>query len=131
MSNGIQYTDLSPLPMNIQEESESILPGRGDEIVLLSKLFYNGLQVNKGNSNAVLSFLCLEDGKYQEVYSKENANYKNVPLNGIKEAMSGMKFNDRRKAIIPAYLAFGSEGLDPFIPPGAAVMYELTLTKKQ
>ena len=44
--------------------------------------------------------------------------------------ISGMKYNNRRKVVIPAYLAFGSDGLAPFIPSGAAVMYELTLTKK-
>lgn len=134
MSNGIQYSDLTPVinksDRGVLTEESTVAPKRGDEMILLAKLFYNGLQINKGNSNMLLSFLCLEDGKYQEVYSLENSNFKDVPLNGLKEAMSGMKYNNRRKAIIPAYLAFGTEGLAPFIPAGAAVMYELTLTKK-
>ena len=133
MPNGIQYTDLAPVistaEPNVLSEM-NVTPQRGDEMILLAKLFYNGLQVNKGNNNQLLSFLCLEEGKYEEVYSVENSNFKDVPLNGLKEAISGMKYNNRRKAIIPAYLAFGSDGLAPFIPSGAAVMYELTLTKK-
>ena len=133
MPNGIQYTDLAPVIANREPSVLSeinVLPQRGDEMILLAKLFYNGLQVNKGNSNVLLSFLCVEEGKYQEVYSVENSNFKDVPLTGLKEAINGMKYNNRRKVIIPAYLAFGSDGLAPFIPSGAAVMYELTLTKK-
>ena len=133
MPNGIQYTDLSPVINNSEQNVLSefnIEPARGDEMILLAKLYYNGLHINKGNDNLLLSFLCLENGKFQEVYSVENSNFKDVPLNGLKEAMSGMKYNNRRKVIIPAYLAFGNEGLSPFIPGGAAVMYELTLSKK-
>lgn len=134
MSNGIQYTDLQPTvsksDSNILTEESIAAPKRGDEMMLLAKLFYNGLQINKSESN-MLTFQCLDDGKYQEVYTVENSNFKDVPLNGLKEAMKGMNYNMRRKAVIPAYLAFGDEGLAPFIPGGAAVMYELTLTKKQ
>jgi FKBP-type peptidyl-prolyl cis-trans isomerase len=134
MSNGIQYTDMVPIVTksgeNLLSEEAGLAPKRGDEMILMAKLFYNGLQINKGSNNVLLSFMCLEDGKFEEVYSIENSNFTDVPLNGLKEAMRGMNYNNRRKAIIPAYLAFGEEGLTPFIPGGAAVMYELTLTKK-
>jgi hypothetical protein len=79
---------------------------------------YTYIQVNKGTSNSILSFLCLEDSKFVEVYSKENSNFADVPLGGLKEAMNGMRYGNMRKAVIPAYLAFGQEGLAPFIPPG-------------
>ena len=132
MSTGIQYTDSAPMLAGTDlTEDADLIPKRGDEMILQAKLFYNGLQVNKGNANTLLSFQCLDEKKYQEVYSLENLNFKDVPLLGLKEAMSGLKYNTKRKAIIPAYLAFGEDGLAPFIPGGAAVMYELILAKKQ
>jgi hypothetical protein len=84
---------------------------------------YTYTQVNKGSSNSILSFLCLEDSKFVEVYSKENSNFADVPLGGLKEAMNGMRYGNMRKAVIPAYLAFGQEGLTPFIPPGILYVY--------
>jgi FKBP-type peptidyl-prolyl cis-trans isomerase len=132
MSTGIQYTDSAPmLAGNDVTDASDLIPRRGDEMILQAKLFYNGLQINKGNANTLLAFQCLDEKKYQEVYSVENLNFKDVPLLGLKEAMSGLKYNTKRKAVIPAYLAFGNEGLAPFIPGGAAVMYELILAKKQ
>ena len=131
MSTGIQYTDSAPmLAGNDVTDASDLIPRRGDEMILQAKLFYNGLQINKGNANTLLAFQCLDEKKYQEVYSLENLNFKDVPLLGLKEAMSGLKYNTKRKASIPAYLAFGDEGLAPFIPGGAAVMYELILAKK-
>ena len=54
MSNGIQYTDfafvIDKTEVNVLSEINAV-PQRGDEMILLAKLFYNGLHVNKGNDN--------------------------------------------------------------------------------
>lgn len=95
MPNGIQYTDFAPIvPGQNTNSNSNITPNRGDEMILLAKLYYNGLQINK-NKNELISFLCVSEGNYKEVYSLENSDYKDVPLSGLKEAIKGMKYNNR------------------------------------
>ena len=178
LENGIEYTDYVI--------ADSSTPQKGDEVVVLAKLFYNGLQINKGLPNEVIPFICVQgDSTNTNTNSQSSSSHKflrtsfspifaDVPWEGLTSALIGLNYGVRRKAILPgrlshpcmfvyldlfiytqpkssyylslthipmlwlsclplsgpltANLAFGSKGFAPYIPPGAAVMYEITVS---
>ena len=50
-----------------------------------------------------------------------------APVRGLAEGIVGMKPNGRRRLVVPAALAYGSEGVDGMIPPGATLVFEVHL----
>lgn len=51
---------------------------------------------------------------------------------GFEQAMVGMRVGGKRRAFVPANLAFGSSGTsDGQIPPNAALVFEIELTALQ
>jgi hypothetical protein len=139
MANGVQYTDY------YEQSSEVYEPEVGDEVVVVMKLFFNGLQVNKGKATETLSFTCLEGESSSRASSSDSSSSSSssssrryvaaerpaegTPV-GLTSALSGMKYGMKRKALLPASLAFGESGLAPYVPPGAAVLCEMTMRRK-
>jgi len=52
-------------------------------------------------------------------------------LVGFEQAVVGMRIGGRRRAYIPANLAYGSQGAAPSIPPNAALVFEIDLLTVQ
>lgn len=134
LANGIQYTDYYELSSGGYDE-----PRIGDDVVVVMKLFFNGLQINKDKASETLSFSCLqgEDGS-RASSSSSSLRYvgagerspEGTPV-GLTSAMEGMKYGVKRKALLPANLAFGESGMAPYVPPGAAVLCEMTMSRKK
>merc|ERR1712196_725283 len=51
----------------------------------------------------------------------------NDMIPGWKEALRLMKEGERRLLYIPAALAYGSGGREPFIPPGSTLVFDVEL----
>jgi hypothetical protein len=136
LPNGIQYTDAVPAVAS----APLSFPADGDEVVVVAKLFYNGLQVNKNAPTEALAFVCRRgsvvpaDATATWFEPRMTALMTDgdgrVPLTGIAAALAGLAYGTQRKAVLPSSLAFGSTGLPPYVPPGASVLCELTMTKK-
>jgi len=50
---------------------------------------------------------------------------------GWDQGLAGMKVGGKRTLVIPASLAYGSGGAAPSIPPNAALVFDVTLSKIQ
>ena len=173
LENGIEYTDSYTVMGSSSTTSNNDTPKNGEEVIILAKLFYNGLQVNKGLPNEVIPFTCVQDKDDVKSHTFLRTSFSplfvDVPLEGLTSALVGLNYGVRRKATLPgkyrsisnlvlpillshllsissltptrcitflmtlhlsANLAFGSKGFAPYIPPGAAVMYEITVSPK-
>ena len=133
LPNGIQYTDM------MSSSVAPAFPADGDEVVVVAKLFYNGLQVNKNTPAEALAFVCHRGSVvpadatstwFEPVLMSAIDAGGRVPVTGIAAALSGMAYGTVRKAVLPSSLAFGATGLPPYVPPGASVLYELVMTRK-
>ena len=144
LASGVQYTDYYEQSSDVYEE-----PQVGDEVVVVMKLFFNGLQVNKDQATETLSFTCLGDENSSNESSSSGSSSSSSSSSGgsnrrfvaaarqpdgtpvgITSALSGMKYGVKRKALLPANLAFGEGGWAPYVPPGAAVLCEMTMSRK-
>jgi hypothetical protein len=162
LDSGIQYSDRVESADNVVRNiNDQPLPESGDVVIVVAKLFYNGLQLNKDASSEVLQFSCTYkddlDAKKGLNYSFERAvpasrnktksnrktgasgsdsasdseDTESLALSAVVASLEGLRYGVVRKVVVPAPLAFGDRGLSPFVPPGAPVMYELTMSKKR
>ena len=52
-------------------------------------------------------------------------------IRGWDQGVVGMRVGGRRRLVIPAELAYGSQGRAPSIPPNAALVFEIELLSVQ
>ena len=52
-------------------------------------------------------------------------------IRGWEEGMEGMKAGGKRQIRIPAYLAYGSAGVPPLVPPNANLIFDIALIEVQ
>lgn len=50
-------------------------------------------------------------------------------IKGFNDGMIGMKVGGKRQLIIPPELAYGDQGMDPHVFPGAIILVEVELTQ--
>eukprot|EP00746_Dinoflagellata_sp_MGD_P083512 gnl/MRDRNA2_/MRDRNA2_332407_c0_seq1.p1 gnl/MRDRNA2_/MRDRNA2_332407_c0~~gnl/MRDRNA2_/MRDRNA2_332407_c0_seq1.p1 ORF type:complete len:277 (-),score=35.76 gnl/MRDRNA2_/MRDRNA2_332407_c0_seq1:17-778(-) len=65
---------------------------------------------------------------FSDSRSNDGARLRLTPndmIPGCKEALRLMKEGERRLLYIPAALAYGSKGCEPFIPPGSALVFDV------
>ena len=107
LENGIEYTDYYAVGSSATSNNEA--PKKGEEVVVLAKLFYNGLQINKGLPNEVIPFTCVQGGSNanngQSTHTFLRTSFSpvfvDVPMEGLTSALVGLKYGVRRKAILP------------------------------
>ena len=107
LENGIEYTDYYAGSSGTTSTNEA--PKKGEEVVVLAKLFYNGLQINKGLPNEVIPFTCVQGGSNanngQSTHTFLRTSFSpvfvDVPMEGLTSALVGLKYGVRRKAILP------------------------------
>lgn len=51
----------------------------------------------------------------------------NAPILGWNEGLLGMQIGGRRKLTVPPYLAYGDDGVEGLIPPGATLEFDIEL----
>ena len=127
--DGVMYEDIYIGDGDIIQE--------GDAFEIDCKLFYNGfpVEIPAGSSSSSSSSFAVtsENGDNKSgnsnvlsaFYSKQGKNEKNIV--GIMKGMEGLRVGGRRKIVVPPALAFGDEGLLPYIPPNANVLYDIKL----
>ena len=97
--NGIEYTDY------YAADSSTDAPKNGEEVVVLAKLFYNGLQINKGLPNEVIPFTSVQGDNNANSHTFLRTSFSpifvDVPLAGLTNALTGLNYGVRRKAILP------------------------------
>ena len=99
---------------------------RGDEFEAECRLFYNGLEIENIPLNGGIGEL-QDDSNLMVATYQQNAIEK--PMSGIMRGISGLKVGGRRKIVLAPEHAFGDEGVSPYIPPGANVLYDLKLLR--
>jgi hypothetical protein len=98
LENGIEYTDY-------YAEDNDTAPKIGEEVIVLAKLFYNGLQINKGLPNEVIPFTCVQGNGdtngHTFLRTSFSSVFVDVPLEGLTNALVGLNYGVRRKATLP------------------------------
>jgi len=99
---------------------EIIIPGKGRPV----------------SENSTVNFcynILLLDGTFCDSVSSDNPKIMKVGRGGVEsgleEALLLLKEGDHARFIIPPHLAHGNFGDGDKIPPGATIIYELTLLK--
>ena len=102
LENGIEYTDSYTAGSTT---SNNDVPKNGEEVIILAKLFYNGLQINKGLPNEVIPFTCVRgnDNVNSHTFLRTSFSpvFVDVPLEGLTSALLGLNYGVRRKATLP------------------------------
>lgn len=101
----------------------------GDRVSIESSLFYNGLPVDNINGDLAKNPLLYGSN---EVPTKLFAMFKlgknEGAINNGYEALKGMRMGGKRKLLVPPAQAFGDEGLPPYVPPKAFVVFDIQIT---
>ena len=50
-----------------------------------------------------------------------------APIAGWNEGLEGIQPGGKRRLIVPAHLAYGSEGVEGLVPPGATLIFQMAV----
>jgi FKBP-type peptidyl-prolyl cis-trans isomerase len=100
----------------------------GDIVGFTFTVFYNGLAIVRSTDTTELMVIA-DVGSVEVDGSNELAGRvdDSLPTKGCALALGGMRQNGLRRATLPPEVAFGSDGLPPFIPANAQVIIELSI----
>jgi FKBP-type peptidyl-prolyl cis-trans isomerase len=91
----------------------------------------SGVKAEKGNSISLRFSISLLDGNL--CYSSDSLGLKKFLIgsghveSGLEEAVLLLHQGDKARFILPPHLAYGLLGDNNKIPPGSAILYEITV----
>ena len=109
---------------------EDIVVGNGDEICAGDEfeaeltLFYNGLKIDND-----ANYLMRNQNDTKNIIATYRQDAPEKPIAAIMRGMMGLRVGGRRKIVLAPEHAFGDQGLSPYIPPDAKVLYDVKLVK--
>ena len=93
----------------------------------------NGKSANAGNTISYLFTSTLLDGSFCDSVSISNPARiilgQGSVISGLEEAFLLLKEGDKARFIIPPHLAHGNFGDGPKYPPGATIIFNISLLK--